>query len=149
MRDIRRPDSLEPLVERLTGAKLTDSGAPVFSTIMDLLIFAAGVGFHARRKTPVPSAARGIPYRIFENNQKEGHLYLLALAEAKDSASLVSDNDDEIARIFEEYAAGGLEIISSWLNESPSDMSGVQTLLSKIQTELGASFAPAPDPSPI
>lgn len=149
MRDIRRPDSLEPIVERLTSAKLTETQTPLFSTIMDLLIFSAGVGRAQGRRTPVASSGRGVPYRIFENNQTEGFIFLIALSETKDSALLVSDNDDEIARIFEEYAAGGLEIISTWLNECPSDISGVQTLLAKLQNVVGAAVHPKVDPSPI
>ena len=38
---------------------------------MDLLIFAASVGLAANRRTPVPATGKGIPVRIFENNQKD------------------------------------------------------------------------------
>jgi len=149
VKDIRRPDAFEPLVERLTNPKLPETGVAVFSTIMDLLIFAAGVGFSKKRRVTVPSTGKAVPYRIFENNQKEGYIFLIALADSQDGTAIASDNDDEAARIFEEYAAGGMEEISSWLNEAPTDISGVQPLLSKIQDLIGSTATTLPDPSAI
>lgn len=147
MRDIRRPETLEPLVERLTNPQLPETGVPVFGTIMDLLIFAAGVGFAIKRRASVPSSGKAVPYRIFENNQKEGYIFLIALAHFQDSGAIACDKDDATAQIFEEYAAGGLEEIAAWLNEYPSDISGVQPLLSKIQDSLlNSGVAIPPDP---
>jgi dnd system-associated protein 4 len=149
MRDVRRPDSQEPLVERLTSAKMTEVGTPVFETIMDLLIFAASVGFAVGRRSPVPVSGKAVPVRIFENNNKEGYIFMLALAETKDPSVLAVENDDETVRIFEEYAAGGLEEIASWLAANPTDISGVQALISRIQAQLPERAAPSTNPSPI
>jgi dnd system-associated protein 4 len=149
MRDIRRLDSSEPLVERLTSPKLPETGIAVFGTIMDLLIFSAGVGFANKRMTPVPSTGKAVPFRIFENNQKDGYIFLIALAHTQDSDAIASQNDDEAARIFEEYAAGGVEEIASWLNETPDDISGVQPLLTKIQDLIKTNVTKLPSPSPL
>lgn len=149
MRDIRRPDFAEPLVERLTTARVSETGAPVFPTIMDLLIFCAGVGLTTRRRVAVPSTGKAVPYRIFENNQKEGYIFLVALADKKDAAALAQENDDEAARTFEEYAAGGLEEVASWLNENAMDASGVQSLMAKIQAQIPSSVPTNSNPSPI
>ena len=149
MRDIRRLDTFEPLVERLTNPKLPETGTAVFGTIMDLLIFSAAVGFATKRMTPVPSSGKAVPFRIFENNQKDGYIFLIALAHAQDSTAIASEKDDEAARLFEEYAAGGLEEIASWLNAAPDDLSGVQPLLTKIQDIVKTSATRLPDPSPI
>lgn len=136
MRDIRRPESLEPIVERLTNPRHSEVGVAVFATIMDLLIFCAGVGFATGRRSSVPSSGKAVPYRVFENNQKEGYIYLVSLAEAKSPEVLAASNDDETVRCFEEYAAGGLQEVASWLAENPMDVSGVQSLLSRLQSQL-------------
>lgn len=149
MRDIRRPDSAEPLVERLTTTRVADTGAPVFATIMDLLIFSAGVGMTIRRRVPVPSSGKAVPFRIFENNQKDGFIFMVALAERKDPAALEHEHEDEAARIFEEYAAGGLEEIASWINDNPLDVSGVQSLMAKIQAQIPATAPVNSNPSPL
>ena len=148
MRDIRRPDSTEAIVERLTDAKLTDVGDPVFKTIMELLIFAAGVGFAVGRRTAVPLSGKAVPFRIFQNNQKDGYIFLLALAELKTAECLASD-DDKVAEIFEEYAATGLEEIGDWLNDNPTDISGVQTLIARIQSRIETQPVVVNDPDPL
>lgn len=148
MRDIRRPDSLEAVVDRLTSPRYTETGTAVFQTIMDLLIFAAGVGVQQKRRTAVPSTGRGIPFRIFEGNQKDGYLYLITLATKQAPLALETVNDDETAKIFEEYAAGGLEQIAEWLSKNGDDFSGVGTLLAQMQgfipTEPQATEYPNP-----
>jgi dnd system-associated protein 4 len=149
MRDVRRPDAFEPLVDRLTSAKLTDNGQPVFQTIMDLLIFAASVGLMSRRRVLVPASGKAIPIRIFQNNEKDGYIYLVALAEKKDGSMLSPESDDEIVKTFEEYAAGGLEEIGSWLMENPTDISGVRTLVEKIQAQIPKTPSELASPSPI
>ena len=149
MRDIRRPDNLEPVVDRLTSPQYTETGTPVFQTIMDLLIFAAGVGVQQKRRTVVPSTGRGIPIRIFENNQKDGYLYLVALATMEDPTSLEMVSDDETAKIFEEYAAGGLEQIAEWLSKDGGDFSGVGTLLTQMQNFISPEPQATEYPSPI
>jgi dnd system-associated protein 4 len=149
MRDIRRPDNLEPIVERLTSGDFTETGIPVFPTIMDLLIFAAGVGFNHNRRVPVPSTGRAIPIRIFENNQKDGYLHLVALAKKEDPTVLTTDFDDETVKMFEEFAAGGLEIISDWFSNSPSDSSGVETLLAEMQRLMPQVPQSNENPSPL
>jgi dnd system-associated protein 4 len=149
MRDVRRPESLEPVVERLTDPKFTDTGEAIFTTIMDLLVFASGIGLHLKRRTPVPSSGKGIPIRIFENNQNDGYIYLVALADKREPTILATENDDEIVKIFEEYAAAGLEEIALWLRENPTDISGIQTLIAKLQTQIPKATPPVSNPSPV
>ena len=144
MRDIRRPESLEPIVDRFTNPAFSDISRPVFPTIMDLLIFSAGVGVALGKRNPVPTSGKAVPYRIFENNQKEGYIYLVALAHTRDPKLLASELDDEAAKIFEEFAAAGLEELGNWLNASPMDTSGVQTIISQLQKKLPRDEGPDP-----
>jgi dnd system-associated protein 4 len=149
MRDIRRPEGTEPLVERLTNQQVSGTDAPVFPTIMDLLIFCAGVGLSVSRRSPVASTGKAVPYRIFENNQKEGYIYLVALADKKDPAVLSGEQDEEIAKIFEEYAAAGLEEVELWISANPTDISGVQALIAKVQSRIQVAAPPPFNPSPL
>lgn len=149
MRDIRRPDIAESIVKRLTTIQEGGPSEAVFPTIMDLLIFCAGVGLTHSRTQDVPPGGGVVPYRIFENNQKEGYIYLIALASKKDPQILSGDRDEEIADLFERYAAGGLELVTSWINTNPSDISGVQILIEKIQSQLGTAASAASTPSAI
>lgn len=149
MRDIRRPETAEPLVERLTNQQISGTESPVFLTIMDLLIFCAGVGLSIDRRTPVPSSGKAVPYRIFENNQKEGYIFLVALAHKKDPTILSGEQDEEIAKIFEEYAATGLEEVDRWIAANPTDISGVQALITKMQSRIQVAAAPPFNPNPI
>lgn len=139
MRDIRRPDSSEPIVDRLTNPEASDVRRAIFPTIMDLLIFAAAVGVKYGKSCPVSSSGKAVPFRVFSNNQKDGFIYLIALAHAKDPSILSEARSDEAAKIFEEFAAGGLLEIEIWLNENPLDSSGVSSLLKRIQNEFPQS----------
>lgn len=149
MRDIRRPDEREAIVERLTNGDFSETGAPIFATIMELLIFAAAVGLREERRVAVPAGSRGIPVRIFENNQNEGFLFLIGLAVVGDAEILSDEREDEIARIFEEYAAGGLEVIEDWISQNPHDPSGLETLLARLQDAVPAQEQPTENPSPL
>lgn len=149
MRDIRRPDAMEPVVERLTERDKSNTDQPIFETIMRLMVFCAGVGFTTGKSSDVPSSGKAVPYRIFENNQMDGYLFLLALAESKDPSILAGARDDEIAGIFERYAAGGLEEINSWLNANPTDTSGIQALITRIQSLVKISTPVPSNPSPL
>jgi dnd system-associated protein 4 len=147
MRDIRRPDDTEPVVELLVTPRRGEDGEPLFQTIMELLIFSAGVGFSLKERSPVPASSKVIPYIVFERNQKDGYIHLLALADAKTPESLASKESDHAVQTFEEYAAGGLRIMQRWLNENPTDTFGIDTLMSKISQELSRNPTP-PDKKP-
>jgi dnd system-associated protein 4 len=149
MRDIKRPDEFESVVERLTDSRNSEVGVAFFATIMDLLIFAAAIGLACKTRQTVAPGGKIVPFRIFENNQKDGFVYLLALAESQNADALAPANDENTATVFEEYAAGGLKLISSWLLDSPMDISGVQPILSKVQAALKPVSGAANNPDPL
>jgi dnd system-associated protein 4 len=149
MREIRRPDATEHVVDRLTDPHTTGTGMPVFPTIIELLIFCAGVGLSLNRPVAVPSSGKGLPLRLFENQHNDGYLYLVALAVKKDPAILSGEHDDEVAKIFEEYAAGGLEEVATWLAANPTDISGVQALITQIQSQIAVAAPPPLNPNPL
>lgn len=133
MRGVKRSKRFEPLVRQLAETNHPEAGRPIFPTMRELMCFAAMLGFDKERKKPVEGSTNEIDGRIFENHQQSVDLlYLVALADAKDAEILREENEDAAITIFEQYAEGGFEIISAWLNERPEDEKGDEAILSAL-----------------
>ena len=112
MRRIHRASDKEELIK-----SLTHESTGVFREIWRLLLFAAVLGFDSKRRTPLASvdAGRGIDQSTFGNSPSwPGILHLMGLVETNSTQLFASSDDSEMSRIqmFEEYANGGLEILS-------------------------------------
>ena len=59
-------------------------------------------------------------------------LYLIALAEKRDVDILREENEDKMIQVFEEYANGGLQVLTDWLREHPEDPNGDRALLAAL-----------------
>jgi dnd system-associated protein 4 len=71
--------------------------------------------------------------RIFSNHELSiDLLYLIALAETRDMFILRDSSEDAQIQILEEYANGGLQILSDWMNEKPEDVHGDSAILSAL-----------------
>ena len=81
----------------------------LFETKQAAMMFAAAVGYRFGSRKPLDSGGEGIRWNIFEKNRDEAFINALALAAKKDHAVLDPDGpqNEELATIFEEYAAGG------------------------------------------
>ena len=62
----------------------------------------------------------------------------MAASHAGDSGVLSGERYDEVWRIFEGHAKSGLSLIAGWRQENPTDVSGLETLLEKINTKARA-----------
>tara|TARA_B100000787_G_C16003098_1_gene210950 strand:- start:39 stop:539 length:501 start_codon:yes stop_codon:yes gene_type:complete len=113
-------------VKTLCEDKNERTDKSVFANMYDLMIFAAMVGKHFNDDVTgikIDNSNRGIPDRIFKNNNFQGIAYLLAL-ESEKSANILKDNDDnekERWKYIEKYAHLGCEEISIWLADRPQD----------------------------
>jgi dnd system-associated protein 4 len=145
MRDVRRLDSTENVVAALTQADQSPYGEAVFPTIMELLVFAAAVGFRLGLREDVPGG-REVPIRVFERARKDGLILMLGLI-ADGNVEFLSEKGD-VVDPFEEFAAAGLLEIRKWLSESPEE-SPADILLRKIQEQISSSDEPPPIPSVI
>ena len=134
MASISRSKKFTPLVESLTVVKI-HGGKPVFSTIRDLLIFAAMVGYEHGQKEDVESEKEEVPLRIFESTSDEKYLYLAAIVESKNPNLFKDKNEAKMLKIFERYAAGGLQTIQDWLEEEPATEAHT-VLLDKLHEKL-------------
>ena len=137
MAEIRHDVCFLGIVDQLTGPKEELGGRGLFKTYKDLLRFAAMVGYKHKKKRSVESVGREVPQRIFESSNDNDLIYILALVDSKDPDLFKESDEAAIYKTFEEFANGGLEIIQEWLEDKPSDTSGLSTLLEKTYKELG------------
>ena len=130
MRAIRRSEEFENLVQKLGNTEHPVTKKSLFPTIRDVICFAGILGFEHDPRKPLSSNTNEVDARIWSNSQQALDLvYLIALASEKDGEILREENEDKMVQIFEEYAQGGLEIVESWMKQSPFDQNGDQALL--------------------
>jgi dnd system-associated protein 4 len=140
MRAIKRERRHEEMVKLLAERNHPDAKGSVFGSMRDLLTFAAALGFRERRKRPLDGDTIEIPARIFENRPETLDLMsIIAVLENRDPEKLGPDQDDTITHIFEEYANGGLDIISEWRADRPDDSYGADTLINRLSNLVEAN----------
>lgn len=133
MPSIFRDAKYNELADRLALNALSSTGQRLFDTFMDLMIFAAAIGFSSGKRIPLETKGLEIREVTFENNQKDGLIYLLALINTKDGNILRDENSAECWKIFEEYANGGMQILDNYLNSKATDIDGVDSLINLLK----------------
>ncbi len=135
MKNVYRDNRHDTLVKRLAG----DINHPLMKTslfpfIRELLCFAALVGYAEGEKTALSKTTSEIPGRVFENSDEaQDIIYLLALVEKRDADILRNEREAEAISIFEQYANGGLDVISRWISEDPGDPYGDHAIIQAMQ----------------
>jgi len=111
--NINRSRIHEDMVQRLAVQKLPGADRTLFPTIRELLCFAALLGYSEKRRLPLErdKGVEDVSYQQFERGDAEDLIYLIALAETKDPEILKDGEEERCAKIFEEYANGGLQIL--------------------------------------
>jgi len=142
------PIEYKELAERL-AKRNTEAGKPIFQTYMDLMVFAAMVGYHYGELEDVKPGPE-VPTDTFRNRDKDGIVYLLAIHHEKDGDILRENKEVECWSIIQKYAASGLRKIDNWLTEAATDVDGVSTLINRIkdclsETKNNESYVPQPD----
>ena len=131
MRRVQRAIDKENLVKALT----TGENAP-FKEIWRLLLFAASIGYHEKRRIPLKDvdAGKSMPQSYFSNNPAwPGFQYLLALVAVDEAGVLAGtdENDDRRLNVFEEYANGGLAILQEALESSSCSLDALISFVAK------------------
>lgn len=130
MRAIKRSQKFEDLVRKLADVHHPTTGKSVFPTIRELVCFAAILGFENDRRKKLQNDTNDVDARNVEKSQQTQDLiYLIALAVEKDVEILRDENEEQMYRIFEEYAEGGFEILELWMREKPDDVHGDEAIL--------------------
>lgn len=136
MRNIRRLVDHNDICTKLGQVSHPATGTALFGTYRELACFAAMLGFEQGRtkdlEGPVELFVDG---RIFERSETAVDVaYLIALADSKSPDALQNTEkaEEELAKTFERYAAGGLEILKEWLAAEPSDPDGDKAVLTAL-----------------
>ena len=104
----------------------------VFSNMAYGSVVFALIGFqHGQKAVPAASQKREVPEKPLFNADADAYAYLMAVVENdQDPSCLRPEHDRDIWRRFEEYANGGLEILTGWILES--SMSASDVILQKM-----------------
>lgn len=115
--NINRSSVHEEMVKRLTSEKPHGKDCTLFPTIRELLCFAALLGYSQERRIPLDpkEGVEDVSYQQFERNDSDVLIFLIAIAESKNTDILRDGQEHKCAEIFEEYANGGLQIIRECL----------------------------------
>jgi dnd system-associated protein 4 len=113
---VHRSKAYENTLQALGGAN-----AKLFPTLRDALSFAAALGYRERRRLEFDERAgrEDIQSQIYNGNEAVDLIFAIGLAEAKSAEILKPDNEKECIKIFEEYANGGLALLTEWIERYP------------------------------
>jgi dnd system-associated protein 4 len=123
MRRVRRPTGHEALLKRLAS----DEGP--FSTLAEVLTFAAAVGYSEGRREAFTASGEQIDFDIFERLGADRLIDMLAATVNEDVAILGPSQADERLTIFEEFANGGLSVLAGTLEDARGDLDRLLTLV--------------------
>jgi dnd system-associated protein 4 len=130
IRRVRRPAQHEQLVKRLAG----DEGP--FSTLAQVLTFAAGLGYAEGRREPFTNSAEQIDFDVFDRLGVGGLIDMLAATVHENLSILGPNHADERLTIFEEFANGGLEVIQSRLAQSKADLDSLLAIILERESDV-------------
>lgn len=122
---IHRATDKEEIIKLMTAEQLG-----VFKEIWRLLMFAAQVGYHNKRREAlrVIDAGKGIDQSTFGNSPAwPGVVFLIALADAGAADVLGGSPENEEIRLtaFQEYANGGLAVLQEFFSSRPANLDGL------------------------
>lgn len=109
---VRRPDRFEVLLQQLRGGEVG------FTTLKDVLLFAAGVGVTQNRRVAFEKSGEPIRYDTLTSDAwAEPFISMIAACAAIDDPEILDDTRlEQRVLVFEEYANGGLEYIQEQVN---------------------------------
>ncbi|PCH58864.1 MAG: DNA phosphorothioation-associated protein 4 [Burkholderiaceae bacterium] len=114
--DVRRPKQYEEML-----SDLCQSDKKIFLSYKDALVFAACLGYAKSRTTPFDKTSESVGMHIFKGEFDESVFQCIGLCETKDPAIMSDENHNKRIKLFEEYAAGGLEVMKSRIYDGPED----------------------------
>jgi len=148
------PEKYRDLADRLAQRATSEGEKPIFATRMDVMVFAAMIGYSLGEMDEVPTSERGheVYSHIFERRDMDGVAYLLAVHQENAGDILRDEREGECWGVIQGYAARGMREIESWLVDAATDVDGVTTLLNRLKdvagrnpTDLGEALTPDPE----
>ena len=136
MRNIRRPESFEPLFKRFTDAAHPVSNRPIFATQREFMCFLATLGFSTGSRKPIEGKTFELDGRVFDTHEQSLDIvYLIGLAGSRNAEVLMPECEDEAVAIFEEFAVAGFHVIDRWMKDCPDDHIGDQAILTALRRD--------------
>lgn len=131
-RRIRRPKDKAELFDRL------QQGDSPFTTMRDVLLFAAGLGWSRERRIPFDRTDEPIHWHTMTSRPgAEPLINMLALSQTDDVTILSEERFEERALMFEEYANGGLEVLRELVANSPKSVVDIVQQLVRQAADIG------------
>jgi hypothetical protein len=116
------PDEFADVVDFLSGRDARGQVVthPLYSFNTGAIVLAASVGVRANRRREVGAKRKEISTATFASHGLESYIFLVPLVGAPDLGTdmLRPDNEEQVIREFERWAAGGLEILAGEISES-------------------------------
>jgi dnd system-associated protein 4 len=113
---IRRPKAHAELLD-----KLCEGAGNPFTHLYEALLFAASLGFARETREPFQESDEPVRWEQFMNiDGSEELVDMLAAAASEDKEVMSEASAEQRYSIFEEYANGGLSVISRALEASPA-----------------------------
>ncbi|WP_226048876.1 hypothetical protein [Vibrio vulnificus] len=108
---VRRDARFETLEERFCSTKGAKSDSRVFSTVKELMVFAALVGYQLDDYQPLESKVNTTPILLdtYATTEHDAYIYLLALAKEPSLNMLKDEHLRDAIGIFEGYCNSGLK----------------------------------------
>ena len=117
---LRLDNQFSDVIRQLYEEKDSVTGISIFTTLADLMVFAAMVGrdkFDDCVDVKARSSGREISSDVIVNQGRDGVAYLLALDHQNDGNILREENEREMWDYLQNYAFLGLQQIEIWLND--------------------------------
>lgn len=106
-----------------------------FSTLAEVLTFAAGLGYSEGQREPFSASGEQIDFDVFQRLGVEGFIDMLAAAVHEDVSILGPQRADDRLTVFEEFANGGLEILQSRMTQSQADLDTMLAVILEREAE--------------
>lgn len=141
------PDEFSEVVDLLTGRDREGRtvGNPLYAFNTGAIILAASLGARGKRKRDVGASRKEINTTTFVAHHLEPYIFLVPLLGDPSLGTdfLRPENEEQVIREFERYAAGGLEILSGEMDASAGKSADVivqgfmlPAAIRKLSTEL-------------
>lgn len=116
-RRLRRPKDQEEYYIKLTDQE--EFG--IFTTYKDVFMAAGILGFMEKKKREFTGSLEGLNWNVFNLETDETVINAIAVSETNDPTLINTDEEtfNKKVQIFEEYAAGGIEILYKRVMEDP------------------------------
>lgn len=112
---VKRPSDFEELLTKLKEQ--------VFETYKDALIFAACYGIKKEHRLQFKKSGEPIPLSVFSNDRDQMIMNVIAMSDRGCDPNIMSDDrTEEKLTIFEEYACGGLALLSNKLDLTDDEL---------------------------